>query len=52
MVSLLVRGSEAEVSIAVRRFLELNGLDPAAPDGRGLFNEVYNSAYAARVLIR
>ena len=50
---MLVQGNESEISIAVERFLELNGYDNLTVDeGRGIFREVYNNVYALRVLIR
>lgn len=51
IISMLVQGNQSEISIAIERFLELNGYDLSVDEGRGLFREVYNSIYALRVLI-
>jgi hypothetical protein len=53
VLSMVIQGNEAELSIAIARFLELNGYDDlSVAEGRSIFNEVYNNIYAVRVLIR
>lgn len=51
VMTMLLEGNENELSVAVSRFLELNGYDGDIADGRSIFYEVYHSIYAIRVLI-
>lgn len=52
VMAMLLEGNEDELTVAIGRFLEMNGYDGNLTDGRNIFYEVYHAIYAIRVLIR
>ena len=51
-MKLLVVGDDSELTVAMTRFLEVNGYKGDIPEERHIFNESYNIAYAIKILIR
>lgn len=49
---MMIIGDESEITVAMTRFLEVNGYKGDIPEERHIFNESYNIAYAIKVLIR
>ena len=49
---MLVIGCESELTVAMSRFLEVNGYKGDIPEERHIFNECYNIAYAIKILMR
>lgn len=52
MMRMMIVGDESEITVAMTRFLEVNGYKGDIPDERHIFNESYNIAYAIKVIIR
>jgi hypothetical protein len=52
MMRMMIVGDESEITVAMTRFLEVNGYKGDIPEERHIFNESYNIAYAIKVLIR
>lgn len=52
MMRMMIVGDESEITIAMTRFLEVNGHKGDIPSERHIFNESYNIAYAIKVIIR
>ena len=49
----LVSGSESDLQVSVDRFLLKNGYDTTeSAEHRPVFNEVYNTSYAMKILVR
>ena len=52
IMSLLVQGSQDEINVAVNRFSEVNKWSGDFANNSRLFQEVYNAAYAIKILLR
>ena len=48
---MMIMGGEDELNVAITRFLQANGYTGNIAEERHIFNEVYNAAYAAKVLL-
>lgn len=52
MMRMLIIGEESELSVAMTRFLTINGHKGNISEERHIFNEAYNIAYAIKILMR
>lgn len=51
MINLIVMGEESQLTIAMTRFLEVNGYSGDITEERHIFNEVYNLAFTIKALL-
>jgi len=51
-LKMMIMGSEDEINISIRRFLEINGYKGDIINESHIFHEVYNLAYALKIGIR
>lgn len=52
IMRMMIIGEETELTLAMTRFLEVNGYKGDIPEERHIFNECYNIASAVKVLLR
>ena len=52
VLNLIITSSVAELSILIRRFIELNNHDVELHEGKRIFYETYHIAYAIQVALK
>jgi len=51
MMRLIVLGDDSQLTVAINRFLEVNGYSGDVSEERNVFNEAYNLAFTIKVLL-